>query len=95
MPIELRAAAMQGERILAPYDKTILQACEFYRDHLEAERQRKDSETIETLADAWYADKTSGNEKDLRAETVRGIGYGRDSLKAAFPQEANSGGFHG
>ncbi|MGB8168049.1 MAG: hypothetical protein WCF18_11195 [Chthoniobacteraceae bacterium] len=64
MPIELRAAAMQGERILAPYDKTILQACEFYRDHLEAERKRKDSETIDTLTDAWYADKTSGNEKD-------------------------------
>lgn len=82
--LELRAGALQGRRILEPYGKTVLQACEFYRAHLEAERQRLASYTIESLADEWYEFKASGRERELRKETLRGIRYGRNLLKEVF-----------
>jgi integrase len=81
---ELRAWAMQGQRILTPYGKTVLQACEFFRDHLETEDKRKGSHTIESLADKWHDECAACNDIDRADETLRGIRYGRNSLKAVF-----------
>ena len=34
LPADLRFMALKGDEILKPYGKSILQACEFYRDYL-------------------------------------------------------------
>jgi integrase len=81
---ELRAAAMLGHKMLAPFGKTVLQACEFYRDYLSDEKVREESALVGTLADEWLADKKNPKHK-LSPSTIKGIRQTANHLKKVFP----------
>jgi hypothetical protein len=38
---DLQAQAIRGAALLAPFGKSVAQACEFYRDHMQAQQKRK------------------------------------------------------
>jgi hypothetical protein len=76
--------ALTGARMLEPYGKTILQACEFLKAHLDAAKAKQASETVKKLASSWLADKESGKNKKLRPETLRQIRLTSDTLIAEF-----------
>lgn len=78
MPAELRMMAFAGAKLLEPFGKTILQACEFYRAHLLGEKAKEDSATINTLADAWHESK---KREGWRDKTMRDISSTVDLLK--------------
>ncbi|MEI6165418.1 MAG: tyrosine-type recombinase/integrase [Planctomycetota bacterium] len=73
MPAALRTMAFAGEQLLAPYKKTIYQAAEFFKAHLDAIKLKEQSALVPVLAKAWLDDKKSGKNKKLRAQTLRGI----------------------
>jgi len=78
---ELRVAAIRGETVLAKWGKTVADAVAFYSAHLEREDKRKDSLTIEFLADAWRKEKETGGNKKLRQDTIDAISEGAKFLK--------------
>jgi hypothetical protein len=84
MSPELRTMAQAAEKMLAPFDKTILQAADFYRAFLEEEKKKANSALVPVLAKAWYADKASGKLKVLRAATLKDIKATSATLCAAF-----------
>lgn len=86
-PTELRGMALTGDKLLKPYGKTIIQAVEFYRDHLEKERQRKDSAKVSLLADRWLKDKKSGLNKELRPASLKAIEEAARMLKKIFGEK--------
>lgn len=81
---ELRVMAVKGEALLQPYGKTIFQACEFYRDFLRHEAEKRASGTVEKLASDWYRYKSSNKAKVLRRDTLIGIRRGQLELTKAF-----------
>jgi integrase len=84
MPADLRAMAFQGQTMLAPFGKTIFQACEFYRDYLKAEQAKQESALVKILAEEWYQDKKSNTRKTLRQTSINGIYQAKMDLAAAF-----------
>lgn len=87
MPALLREWALQGEAMLKPWGKTILQACEFYRDHLKAEETKKGGATVVVLAGTWYDYKASGEHKKLRKATLTSLEAAKALLIKAFPTQ--------
>jgi integrase len=83
-PAELRGMALTAEKMLTPYGKTLLQAAEFYKAHMDAEKKRIGSATVSELAHQWYQDKKSGKAKKLRAATLKGIHEAHETLKTVF-----------
>lgn len=83
-PAELRGMALSADRMLRPYGKTLLQAAEFYKSHLDADQQRKDSALVPVLAQEWYESKKGGKTKRLRPATLKGIMECAEILKAQF-----------
>jgi len=83
MPAGLRAMAFQGQALLEPYGKTVLQACQFYRDFLATEKEKAESALIETLADSWFKDKSHKKHK-LKPPTIRAIRQTANLLKKRF-----------
>ncbi len=81
---ELRFMAVKGEELLQPFGKSVLQACQFYRDYLAEDAARMAGEIVEKLADEWYAYKKSGKQKKLRPATLESIWTGVLNLKKAF-----------
>ena len=73
MPAALREMAFAGELLLSPHKKTIYQAAEFYKAHLDAIRFKERSALEPVIAKAWLEDKKSGKTKTLRAHTLVGI----------------------
>ena len=53
MPVELRAAAFTAQKILAAFGTSIVEAAEFYQDHLEALRNAQESAFAPVLAKKW------------------------------------------
>ena len=86
-PAELRGMALTADRMLRPYGKTLLQAAEFYKAHLDADQQRKDSALVSLLAQAWYESKEGGKSKRLRPTTLKGICESAETLKKLFPEK--------
>ena len=86
-PAELRGMALAADRMLKPYGRTLLQAAEFYRAHLDADKQRKDSALVATLAQEWYESKKGGKTKHLRATTLKDILESVDTLKKLFSEK--------
>ena len=87
-PAELRGMALTADRMLQPYGKTLLQAAEFLKSHLDADKQRKDSALVPALAKEWYDHKKSGKTKHLRAATLKGIEETAEMLKTLFAGSA-------
>jgi integrase len=85
MPAELRAMAAVAERILAPFGKTIVQAAEFYRDHLTAEKAKDESAVVGVLAKEWFEDKNNPVHK-LKGPTLKGIRQTSNLLQRTFPR---------
>ena len=85
MNAALREMAFRGEKILAPFGKTVAQACEFYRDYLTSTAAKAASGTVEKLAADWLAYKESGAKKKLRKATISNLKFGVAELKRAFP----------
>ena len=83
-PVEIRGMAITATNLLQPYGKTIIQAAEFYKAHLDELKKRQDSALVSALAKAWYAEKKSGKHKKLRADTLRGIFEASEILKETF-----------
>lgn len=82
-----RVMVLQGEEMLKPFGKTILQASEFYRDHLLAEQLKASTATVRHLAKAWYDDKASGKTKKLRKDSLRGLHQMKDTLITEFGEQ--------
>lgn len=80
----LRYMALKGEEMLNPHGKTVLQACEFYRDYLDELQARQAGETVEKLALEWYEFKKSGKRKKLRKDSLIGIRRGQLEVTRAF-----------
>jgi integrase len=85
-PAELRGMALTAQKLLEPFGKSIVQAAEFYRTHLEETQKRRDSALVSTLATAWHAEKESGKHRKLRSDTIRGIRQTSELLAKAFGQ---------
>ena len=83
-PAELRGMALTADRMLKPYGRTLLQAAEFYKAHLDADKQRKDSALVPVLAQEWYESKKGGKTKHLRATTLKDIMESAETLKKLF-----------
>ncbi len=81
---DLRAMALRGEAILAPYGKTVAQACEFFRDYLKKQEELQRSALVETLAKQWHGDKASGRTKKLRARSLADIKWTSELLADEF-----------
>jgi len=81
---DLRAMAIFGAGILEPFGKTVAQACEFYRDYLQGEKQREESVLTGKIADLYLKDKQSGNNKVLRLATIRDHKQIVNVIKAGF-----------
>lgn len=81
---ELRVAAIQGERLLAEYNKTLSDAVQFYLAHLKSQAEKDKTHTISFLADKWLADRTADKNKPAKKKTLIGIKEGAKMLKAAF-----------
>ena len=86
-PAELRGMALTADRLLRPYGKTLLQVAEFYKAHLDADQQRKDSALVAVLAQDWYESKKGGKSKRLRPTTLKGILESAEALKKLFPEK--------
>jgi len=69
---------------LKKHGKTIADATAHYSAHLEALARKKDSATVASLAEQWYAFKKSGKVKELRQDTLDDINETRNTLKKAF-----------
>jgi integrase len=65
----LRVMALQAERTLKPYEKTIAEAVAFYVKHLEA---TKKSITVRALADEYLAFQKSYNRSEAHQRDLRG-----------------------
>lgn len=65
----LRVLAIQAERTLKPYEKTIADAVAFYVKHLEA---TKKSITVRALADEYLAFQKSYNRSEVHQRDLRG-----------------------
>lgn len=72
-PVELRGMALSASKLLKPYGKSIAQAAEFYKAHLDAIKLKEQSALVPVIAKAWLEDKKSGKTKTLRAQTLLGI----------------------
>lgn len=83
MPIELRAQAFLAQRIMEPLGRSIVEACEFYRDHLLKQKEKDESALVEVLAEEWHEDKKDPKHK-LATPTIKGIRQTANLLKAAF-----------
>ena len=79
--------ALTADRLLRPYGRTLLQAAEFYKAHLGADQQRKDSALVPVLAQEWYESKKGGKTKHLRPTTLKGIMESAGTLKTLFPDK--------
>ena len=77
---------LTATKLLEPFGKSILQAAEFYKTHLDEARKRQDSALVSTLAAAWHEDKSSGKNKKLRSDTIRGIREASELLAKTFVQ---------
>ena len=86
-PAELRGMALTADKMLRPYGRTLLQAAEFYKAHLDADKQRKDSALVPVLAQEWYESKKGGKTKHLRPTTLKGIMESAETLKKLFPDK--------
>lgn len=84
LPADLRFMAFKGDAILKPHGKTVLQACEFYRDYLKTEQDKEASALIPTLADEWLKDKQDKKHK-LKPKTLNAIRQTANLLKSTFP----------
>jgi len=84
LPADLRFMAIKGDEILKPYGKSILQACEFYRDYLAELEASRAGETVDKLAREWHNYKFSGKQKKLRGDTLLGIRNAATELIKAF-----------
>lgn len=81
LPDDLRAFAIAANRILAPMGKTILEAAQFYAQHLEAEERRAASALVSVVAAKWVADKAKKvKHGELAARTLEGIKGGAKIL---------------
>jgi len=83
-PVELRGMALTASALLKPYDKSILQAAEFYKTHLDAVKLKEESALVPVIAKAWLADKKSGKTKRLRGQTLQGIKQATAMLTKIF-----------
>ena len=83
-PVEIRGMALTATNLLQPYGKTIIQAAEFYKAHLNDQKKRQDSALVSVLANAWHTEKKSGKQKKLREDTLRGIYEVSEVLKKEF-----------
>jgi integrase len=81
---ELRGLTLLANELLQPYGKTILEAAQFYRAHLDSEKERQDSAMAPTLANQWYEEKKAGKNKQLRATTLKGILDAKRILETEF-----------
>ncbi|OJU98326.1 MAG: hypothetical protein BGO12_02750 [Verrucomicrobia bacterium 61-8] len=82
---ELRVMALQSEKRLAVFGKTIADATSFYIEHLEAERERQNSLTVELLVEKWLEAKINNPNKALRKTTARDIRQTGKLLKEILP----------
>lgn len=81
---DLRAMALRGEAMLAPFGKTVAQACEHYRDFLAAEQKRKESALVGLLATSWYESKRDNKRKPVKPKTLNAIRQASEHLKTAW-----------
>ena len=81
---ELRIMALQAEKRLSAYDKTILDAVTFYIEHLKAEEKKAKTLTVEIMADKWLLDKENDKNKPIKERTLQGIKESINILKRAF-----------
>lgn len=65
----LRVMALQAERTLKPYEKTVAEAVAFYVKHLEATEK---SITVRALADEYLAFQKSYNRSEVHQRDLRG-----------------------
>lgn len=70
---KLRNMALEGEALLKPYGKTVMDGILFFKAHLDAEAAKSDSRTITSLATDWANNKENGSNRVLKAITVKGI----------------------
>ena len=74
IPPELRVEALKAATKLRSYEKTISDAADFYIKHLETERIKAASSTVEKVAGLWVDAKASEKRKGiLRASSLRDI----------------------
>ena len=84
MDAVLRGMALNGARILAPYGKTIAQAVDFFKTHLDTIQRQQNAATVEALAVEWLAYKTNKNNKTLRGPTIKRLAATKERLIKAF-----------
>lgn len=79
---ELRVEALKAETKLKPHGKTVMDAVNFYIAHLEAEKKKQLSLTVELLAKEWHKVKKAQEAKGiLRERTVTDIGVTARTLE--------------
>jgi hypothetical protein len=81
---ELRAMAHQCNARSAAFDKTIEEATTFYIQHLMELKRKDESQTVDLLARAWFAEKKAGKQKSLRKDTLESIGKVTKTLRKHF-----------
>ena len=84
-PVEIRGMAITATNLLQPYGKTIIQAAEFYKSHLDEIKKREDSALVSMLAKAWHDEKKSGKHTKLRETTLKDIRQTSEILTEIFP----------
>lgn len=81
---ELRVAAITAAKILAPYDKDIVEAARHYAAHLDSVLKLENSKFIKDAAEDWLANKKSGSRRVLRQATLDSIENGKKFLIEKF-----------
>jgi integrase len=84
LPLKKRMMALECEDLLAKFGKSLLDATRFYVAHLDAEEARKNSATVDALAQQWCDFKRSGKQRQLRQDTLDDINETKKMLVKAF-----------
>ena len=81
---ELRVFAVKADKLLAPYGKSVLEAAEFYKEHLDAVITKQNSRLVSELAEEWYQEKKAGGKRKLRQTTLTSIYNSSEYLRKNF-----------
>ena len=86
LPAELRVAAINAEKMLKPFKKTLIEAAVFYKAHLEAEVAKANSRLVNMLVEDWVTEKNKTSSRPLRTKTLADIRETANILKKNFGQ---------
>lgn len=81
---ELRVFAVKADKLLAPYGKSVLEAADFFKAHLDALLRNANSRLTSELAEEWYQEKKTGRKRKLRPTTLASIYTASEYLKKNF-----------